>query len=283
MKYGVVGTHVNLASRIQSCTTGGQVLVSEATRREVPTLKIGRHMEICSKGFEQPVTVSEVIGIGGPHKLSLIQSREPLVALAEEIPVRCWIAEGSHLNGGMFKGNLTKMSPKRAEVRLETPVPIFSNLKMAFACADGRQVDGSLYCKVVSVVPDSDKKFAVHFTSMMPAVEALIRTALEDQAAAPRADRERLSASGRGRRRRLFEESQCGATRSARTRRTARQRRSPYGDVKGFVSGREGSAFAAFCFRVKTAKAPPVGREGRAASPSFAHRCAGWRHKGKRQ
>jgi PAS domain S-box-containing protein len=184
MKYGVVGTHVNLASRIQSCTTGGQVLVSEATRREVPTLKIGRHMEIWAKGFEQPVTVSEVIGIGGPHKLSLMQSREPLVTLAEEIPVQCWIAEGSHLNGQMFKGSLTKMSPKRAEVRLETPVPVFSNLKMAFACADGRQAEGSLYCKVVSVVPDSDKRFAVHFTSMAPAVEALIRTALEDQVGA---------------------------------------------------------------------------------------------------
>src|SRR3954465_11804143 len=41
MKYGVGGSHVNLTSRIQSCTTGGQILVSEATRREVgPMLKI---------------------------------------------------------------------------------------------------------------------------------------------------------------------------------------------------------------------------------------------------
>jgi adenylate cyclase len=31
-KYGVVGSQVNLTSRIQSCTTGGQTLISEATR-----------------------------------------------------------------------------------------------------------------------------------------------------------------------------------------------------------------------------------------------------------
>ena len=39
MKYGVVGRHVNLTSRIQSYTTGGQILVSETTKQDVgPTL-----------------------------------------------------------------------------------------------------------------------------------------------------------------------------------------------------------------------------------------------------
>jgi PAS domain S-box-containing protein len=176
MKYGVVGSHVNLASRIQSCTTGGQILVSEATRREVgPMLKIGKQMEIRAKGFEQPVTVSEVVGIGGPHKLSLIQTRETLVALTEEIPVSYFLAEGSQLNEEIFKGSLTKLSSKRAEVRLESPVPIFSNLEMLLTGTEGKRVDGSLQCKVASAVADSNKRFLVHFTSMSPAVETFIR------------------------------------------------------------------------------------------------------------
>jgi len=176
MKYGVVGSHVNLASRIQSCTTGGQILVSEATRREVgPMLKIGKQMEIRAKGFEQPVTVSEVVGIGGPHKLSLIQTRETLVALTEEIPVSYFLMEGSQLNEEIFKGSLTKLSSKRAEVRLESPVPIFSNLEMLLTGTEGKRVDGSLQCKVASAVADSNKRFLVHFTSMSPAVETFIR------------------------------------------------------------------------------------------------------------
>jgi PAS domain S-box-containing protein len=176
MKYGVVGSHVNLASRIQSCTTGGQILVSEATRREVgPMLKIGKQMEIRAKGFEQPVTVSEVVGIGGPHKLSLIQTRETLVVLTEEIPVSYFLVEGSQLNEEIFKGSLTKLSSKRAEVRLESPVPIFSNLEMLLTDTEGKRVDGSLQCKVASAVADSNKRFLVHFTSMSPAVETFIR------------------------------------------------------------------------------------------------------------
>jgi len=179
MKYGVVGSHVNLTSRIQSCTTGGQILVSEATRREVgPMLKIGKQMEIRAKGFEQPVTVSEVVGVGGPHKLSLVQTRETLVTLSEEIPVRYFLAEGSQLNEEMFKGSLMKLSSKRAEVRLDSPVPIFSNLEMLLTGSEGERVDGSLQCKVASAVTDSNKRFLVHFTSMSPGVEAFIRSAL---------------------------------------------------------------------------------------------------------
>jgi adenylate cyclase len=177
MKYGVVGSHVNLTSRIQACTTGGQILVSEAVRREVgPMLKIGKQMEVRAKGFEQPVTVSEVVGIGGSHKLSLIQTRETLVALAEEIPVSYFLAEGSQLDEEIFKGTLTKLSSKRAEVRLESPVPIFSNLEMLLTGTEGKRVDGSLQCKVASAVADSNKRFLVHFTSMSPAVEMFIRS-----------------------------------------------------------------------------------------------------------
>ena len=51
MKYGVVGRHVNLTSRIQSYTTGGQILISEATRRQAGTaLKLGIQTAIKAKG-----------------------------------------------------------------------------------------------------------------------------------------------------------------------------------------------------------------------------------------
>ena len=54
MKYGVVGSHVNLTSRIQSFTLGGQILVSDIARREAgQILKTGKRTEVKAKGFEQ--------------------------------------------------------------------------------------------------------------------------------------------------------------------------------------------------------------------------------------
>ena len=96
MKYGVVGSHVNLTSRIQACTTGGQILVSETTRQELGNkLKIGKQMEVRAKGIEHPVVLFEALGVGGRHKLSLPEAVDTLVPLEDEIPLRYEVVESS--------------------------------------------------------------------------------------------------------------------------------------------------------------------------------------------
>jgi len=175
MKYGVVGRHVNLTSRIESCTTGGQILISETTRQEVGSiLSIGKQNEVEAKGIEHPVTVFEVLGIGGRHKLFLPEMAEALVPLAEESPLRYAIVEGAHLSEEMFKGSFTKLSAKQAEARLENPVPALSNLKMHLIDADGREIPGALYGKVVEAVPGGSMGFSIRFTSMSPEVATFL-------------------------------------------------------------------------------------------------------------
>ena len=176
MKYGVVGSHVNLTSRIQSYTTGGQILVSETTRQEVGRiLKLGKQTEVKAKGIEHPIMLYEVLGISGRHKLALPSTVEELLPLAEEIPFQYEVVEGSHLGGPMCKGSLTKLSLKEAEARLESPVPILSNLKMVLV-TDGQPTPGVLYCKVVEMVSESNAEFSIRFTSISPNVEAFLRT-----------------------------------------------------------------------------------------------------------
>ena len=114
MKYGVVGSHVNLTSRIQSFTIGGQVLISETTRKDAgPILKLGKQIEVKAKGIEDAVTVSEVLGIGRPYKLYLTETTiDVLIPLVEEIPFTYEIIEASHLGRESHRGTLTKLSPK---------------------------------------------------------------------------------------------------------------------------------------------------------------------------
>jgi adenylate cyclase len=166
-KYGVVGSQVNLTSRIQSFTTGGQILISEATRREVGAiLKIGKQMDVEAKGIEHPVTLCEVLGIEGPHRLYLPETTEALVLLAAEIPFRYAIVEGDRLSGEMFKGRLTKLSRTGAEACLQNPVPTLSGLKMYLLGTEGEEIPGALYGKVVGRTPGSSTSFSIRFTSM---------------------------------------------------------------------------------------------------------------------
>jgi PAS domain S-box-containing protein len=176
MKYGVVGSQVNLTSRIQSCTVGGQILISETTRLEAGRiLKIGQQMEVKAKGVEHPITLSEVLGIGGPYKLLLTESSESLVTLPEEIPLLYEVVESSQVGVESRRGALTKLARKSAELRLEGPVPPLSNLKLRLIAPDGKEMPGTLYGKVVASVSGSSARFSVRFTSVPPEIDARLR------------------------------------------------------------------------------------------------------------
>ncbi|MCW2238981.1 PAS domain-containing protein [Azospirillum canadense] len=175
-KYDVVGSHVNLTFRIQSYTTGGQILVSDATYQELDRiLSVGRQIEIKAKGIEQPVLAFEVLGIRGRYKLFLPETVEAVLPLSEEIPVTYALVDGSHLTGEVFKGVITKLSSREAEAHLETPVPNLSNLKINLLGAEGHELSGALYGKVVGRVEGSSTAFSVRFTAMSPEVEQAFR------------------------------------------------------------------------------------------------------------
>src|SRR5262245_9938673 len=71
-KYGVGGSHVNLTSRIESYTVGGQILISDRTRESAgPTIVTGASIQISAKGFKDPITVHDLRGIGAPHDVAL--------------------------------------------------------------------------------------------------------------------------------------------------------------------------------------------------------------------
>jgi PAS domain S-box-containing protein len=188
MKYDVIGSQVNLTSRIQSCTTGGQILISETTRQEAGRiLKVGRQMEVKAKGVEHPITLFEVLGISGRHKLLLPDGSEELITLVSSIPLRYEIVEASQLGHEAHKGMLTKLSRKSAEAILDHPIANLTNIKVHLM-QNGREVSGALYAKVVDAVAESSNVFFLRFTSISPEIDRLLQiqtaTAANTKAAA---------------------------------------------------------------------------------------------------
>jgi PAS domain S-box-containing protein len=175
MKYDVMGSQVNLTSRIQSCTTGGQILISETTRQEVGRiLKVGRRMEVKAKGVEHPVTLFEALGISGSHKLLLPDASEQLVPLILGIPLRYEIVEAIQLGHEAYKGTLMKLSRKAAEATLDRPIGNLTNVKI-YLMQDGRDIPGALYAKVIDAVPGGINTFFIRFTSVSPEIERFLQ------------------------------------------------------------------------------------------------------------
>lgn len=156
-KYGVVGSQVNLAFRIESYTVGGQILISEATWQEVADIAKVRHMEkVHLKGVQTPIPVYEVIGVQGKYNLSLTPSQEKLYCIREAIPLQYSILDGKHVSSTCYWGSLIKLSAKEAEIAVDSgfqaciPPPL-KNIKINFFFTnDGETPQYDVYAKVLA-------------------------------------------------------------------------------------------------------------------------------------
>lgn len=72
MKYSVVGSPVNLASRIESFTLGGQILISGSTLGHIgKKARVDGQLRVKVKGLNHAVSIFEIGGIGEPYNLYL--------------------------------------------------------------------------------------------------------------------------------------------------------------------------------------------------------------------
>jgi adenylate cyclase len=176
-KYGVVGSAVNLTGRIESYTTGGQILVSPATYAETAAvLTVSDQMTVEPKGIAAPITLYAVSGIGGAHSLCLPTLAETLVSLPQALDVRYTVLEGKFAGSTLSGGRLMKLAMKTAELHLDQPVAAFSNLKLHLLRPSGEVVPGELFAKVVETRPEEASRVVVSFTSIPEAARTFLDT-----------------------------------------------------------------------------------------------------------
>ena len=150
-KYGIVGTPVNLASRIEGYTVGGQILVSEHTAARLGgRLRARGTFRVMPKGAREALTIYDVRGLDRDD--GAIDLREPVVhrrLLAEPAAVRFTILEGKDASGEPHDARLLSLDD-HGDAELSAPVvpDLLANLKLSWP---GRGVDDEdAYGKVVA-------------------------------------------------------------------------------------------------------------------------------------
>ena len=161
-KYGVVGSPVNLTSRIQSLAAPGEVVISEATRAAAgEAVEVAHTREASLKGFAEPLPIHCVGGVGGTYNLRLPDETEGEVALADPVGVRVSVLDGKRI-GDARPGTLVTLSRTAGVARLEGDVPDRADLRVQL---DG--TEGEVYAKAVG--QDGDR-VRMRFSSVPPAL-----------------------------------------------------------------------------------------------------------------
>ena len=172
-KYGAVGSTVNLASRVESYTLGGQVLVAASTRHAAQApLRIDSAFEVRAKGVDGLLALAEVGGIGAPWHLDLPKAAQSLRLLPSPTELRCTVLQGKHVGGEWTRMTLIALSATEAELAAPSAPPPLSDLSLRLQQGPAAGLD--FYAKCHPRTASAPGRFVVRFTSLPQAVaEAL--------------------------------------------------------------------------------------------------------------
>jgi adenylate cyclase len=174
-KYAAVGSGVNMTSRIESYTVGGQILISESVRQAAgEVLRLDGQRDVLPKGAESPLRIYEVGGIGGRFNVALDESTPTVVGLASRVPVRYVLLEGKATGQPDREGHMLGLASHCLELAADEPLPAMVDVKMNLAGAGDVLATRDSYGKVIRAGAGQGVPALVCLTSLPPEVDAFL-------------------------------------------------------------------------------------------------------------
>jgi adenylate cyclase len=175
-KYGIVGSTINLTSRVESFTVGGQVLISEATReRCADALTIGITQVVSPKGVKGTLTIHEALAVGAPFDVKLQSATEELVAPKIPLELRYATVKGKVVAELAHVARVEALSELGMELRVDQELPALSDLQLRVVDGAGLK-PGDLYGKVLKAAVRPHVVY-LRLTSVPPEVKAVLDVA----------------------------------------------------------------------------------------------------------
>lgn len=172
-KYAAVGSTVNLAGRIESFTTGGQILISETVREKITSpLRLDAHFQVEPKGAKETLQLHEVGGMGEPFNLTLPDRSQPLRPLSEPVAIRFTVLEEKFAGRTVYEGRLMAVSEIEADIQSAAALGPLSNVRIELGSEADGHPGGDIYAKVMRVASDESCLQRIRFTSIPPGLKA---------------------------------------------------------------------------------------------------------------
>ncbi len=176
-EHTVIGDEVNLASRIESFSLRGQVLISQSTyERADGFVKCGESMDVFVKGKSKLVVLREVLGVPSLGKEVPRQEvrRSPRVDVM--LPMHYRVVQNDFIVPETYEGRVLDIGYHGVLAEIHRPVSQFSELVLEFDLPLVGKRLRDVYGKVVKVVPHAaHSRVGIEFSSMSSDSKAIIQ------------------------------------------------------------------------------------------------------------
>jgi adenylate cyclase len=176
MKYAVVGSAVNTASRIESNTVGGQVLLGESTYdlvKEMVTCDLPQVLMM--KGLKKPLVAYPVKQIGPPYNLELKSRQEVETGVHMNLPFRCWKVRDKKIDDDAVSGETIMLGENSITASIADTMEPLTDIKLVFDFCVEAHCFEDIYAKVLSVnEKDGMPVHQLQITSIAPKDRAIL-------------------------------------------------------------------------------------------------------------
>lgn len=169
-KYGVVGHHVNIASRIESCTVGGQVLASAHTLASMEARSCYRaELDVAVKGCTDPLKLYDLKGIEAPYDIFLSEIDSVPAPLTEPVTLDVRLMQGERLSQSSGVGRIVACSGRHLLVEVEFALSALEEVQLMLPEVGDESI---AYARVTGL--DDDKRYHMTLTSSVGKMSGLL-------------------------------------------------------------------------------------------------------------
>jgi len=177
-EYTVIGDHVNLASRVESYSLRGQILISEHTYELAHKfIETGQVNTLQVKGKKKPVKMYELLSTNRPTLLE-VPPREGRKSPRIDInmPLSFQVIEGKIIADALYQGEIIDMGYGGMYISSSEKIVLFSEIKFPLSLSLSANIQSDVYAKVIRINPRNGYfHYHLEFSSISHEAEEAIK------------------------------------------------------------------------------------------------------------
>ena len=177
-EYTVIGDHVNLASRVESYSLRGQILISEHTYELAHKfIETGQVNTLQVKGKKKPVKMYELLSTNRPTLLE-VPPREGRKSPRIDInmPLSFQVIEGKIIADALYQGEIIDMGYGGMYISSSEKIALFSEIKFPLSLSLSANIQSDVYAKVIRINPRNGYfHYHLEFSSISHEAEEAIK------------------------------------------------------------------------------------------------------------